>query len=153
MSLQDYFSAETNIHADTGISEEALRVLMRLLKKYLMDDSVEIIDMESQALRLLKRPIQVSCHWQKEQHRGFLSTENGQRALMQLHSFERSLIEVHENIFIESNASIKSIQLFLHALNELRLCHVTGRKSSVVPQKQESSKVEVLDNLHLCFEY
>ncbi|XP_075497523.1 serine/threonine-protein kinase ATM-like isoform X3 [Primulina tabacum] len=95
MSLQDYFSAETNIHADTGISEEALRVLMRLLKKYLMDDSVEIIDMESQALRLLKRPIQVSCHWQKEQHRGFLSTENGQRALMQLHSFERSLIEVH----------------------------------------------------------
>ncbi|XP_075505011.1 serine/threonine-protein kinase ATM isoform X4 [Primulina tabacum] len=218
--------AETNIHADTGISEEALLVLMRLLKKYLMDDSVEIIDMASQALR------------------GILSTENGQRALMQLNSYERSLIEVHskgvnlelvqrlisnlqrkltaesisiedsnvwttldktfeawicplvyavigycndvilrlcqdivlvksevaeflfpyvivnvagrmdldvdlcklislkvqENIFIESNASIKSIQIFLHALNELRLCHVTERKSSVVPQKQESSK-------------
>ncbi|XP_073284364.1 serine/threonine-protein kinase ATM isoform X12 [Primulina huaijiensis] len=218
--------AETNIHADTGISEEALLVLMRLLKKYLMDDSVEIIDMASQALR------------------GILSTENGQRALMQLDSYERSLIQVHskgvnlelvqrlifnlqrkltaesisiedsnvwttldktfeawicplvyavigycndlilrlcqdivlvksevaeflfpyvivnvagrmdldvdlcklislkvqENIFIESNASIKSIQIFLHALNELRLCHVTERKSSVVPQKQESSK-------------
>ncbi|XP_073048604.1 serine/threonine-protein kinase ATM isoform X27 [Primulina eburnea] len=217
---------DTNIHADTGISEEALLVLMRLLKKYLMDDSVEIIDMASQALR------------------GILSTENGQRALMQLDSYERSLIEVHskgvnlelvqrlisnlqrkltaesisiedsnvwttldktfeawicplvyavigycndlilrlcqdivlvksevaeflfpyvivnvagrmdldvdlcklislkvqENIFNESNASIKSIQIFLHALNELRLCHVTERKSSVVPQKQESSK-------------
>ncbi|XP_075505012.1 serine/threonine-protein kinase ATM isoform X5 [Primulina tabacum] len=49
-------------------------------------------------------------------------------------------LKVQENIFIESNASIKSIQIFLHALNELRLCHVTERKSSVVPQKQESSK-------------
>ncbi|KZV34741.1 serine/threonine-protein kinase ATM [Dorcoceras hygrometricum] len=44
--------AETNILADTGISEEALLVLMRLLKKYLMDDSVEIIDMASQVLRV-----------------------------------------------------------------------------------------------------
>ncbi|XP_073145738.1 serine/threonine-protein kinase ATM isoform X3 [Henckelia pumila] len=217
---------ETNIHADTGISEEALLVLMRLLKKYLMDDSVEIIDMASQVLR------------------GILSTEKGQRALMQLDSYERSLVEVHskgvnlelvqrlisnlqrklkaesisiensnvwttldktfeawicplvyavigycndlilrlcqdivlvnsevaefllsyvvvnvagrtdldvdlcklislkvqENIFIESNALIKSIQIFLHALNELRLCHVTERKSSVVPQKQDGSK-------------
>ncbi|XP_075497524.1 serine/threonine-protein kinase ATM-like isoform X4 [Primulina tabacum] len=57
-------------------------------------DRVNFSD-EALGYYLLKRPIQVSCHWQKEQHRGFLSTENGQRALMQLHSFERSLIEVH----------------------------------------------------------
>lgn len=40
------------IHMDTRMSDEALLVLIRLLKKYLMDDSVEIIDMASQALRV-----------------------------------------------------------------------------------------------------
>lgn len=37
---------------DTRMSNEDLLVLMRLLKKYLMDDSVEIIDMASQALQV-----------------------------------------------------------------------------------------------------
>ncbi|CAK9137600.1 unnamed protein product [Ilex paraguariensis] len=62
---------------DTGISDELLNALIRLLKKYLMDDSVKIIDITSQALR------------------GILSTERGQRALLSFNSYERSLIEVH----------------------------------------------------------
>ncbi|KAL3824832.1 hypothetical protein ACJIZ3_020861 [Penstemon smallii] len=69
--------ADLNSHMYTGMSDEVLLVLMRLLKKYLMDESVEMIDMTSHALR------------------GILSTEKGQRALLQLDSYERSLIEVH----------------------------------------------------------
>ncbi|KAM3751704.1 hypothetical protein ACB098_04G130100 [Castanea mollissima] len=213
-----------NFHMVTGISDELLMAILKLLKKYLMDDSVKIIDMTSQALR------------------GILSTESGQRALMSFDSYERSLIEVHskginidlvekflldlerkfkaeaislekstvwvtqgktfemwicplvyaligycndvilrlcqeivllkaevaelllpsvivnlagrkdleaglhktislqlqENIFTESNKLIKSIQVFLNALNELRLCHVMERSS--LPSKRESSK-------------
>ncbi|KAM4115239.1 hypothetical protein ACJW30_04G133500 [Castanea mollissima] len=213
-----------NFHMVTGISDELLMAILKLLKKYLMDDSVKIIDMTSQALR------------------GILSTEIGQRALMSFDSYERSLIEVHskginidlvekflldlerkfeaeaislekstvwvtqgktfemwicplvyaligycndvilrlcqeivllkaevaelllpsvivnlagrkdleaglhktislqlqENIFTESNKLIKSIQVFLNALNELRLCHVMERSS--LPSKRESSK-------------
>lgn len=45
-------SADPNIHIDTGMSDEVLVVLMRLLKKYLMDESVEMIDMTSRALRV-----------------------------------------------------------------------------------------------------
>lgn len=66
-----------NFHLGTGISDELLVATMRLLKKYLMDDSVKIIDIASQALR------------------GILSTENGQRALLSFDSHQRSLIEVH----------------------------------------------------------
>ncbi|KAI3454494.1 hypothetical protein Pfo_011157 [Paulownia fortunei] len=220
-------AADPNIHMDTGMSNEVLLVFMRLLKKYLMDDSVEMIDLASQALR------------------GILSTEKGQQSLFKLDSYERSLIEVHskgvdlelaqslianlqrkfyaksisiedstvwstfgktfeawicplvyamisycddlilrlcqdivlvksevaellfsnvivniagrkdsivdlckvislkvqENVFIESNVLIKSIQVFLHALNELRLCHVMERtKSSASLHKQKSAK-------------
>ncbi|KAH6798041.1 Serine/Threonine-kinase ATM-like protein [Perilla frutescens var. hirtella] len=217
---------DSGVRMDTRMSSEALLVLMRLLKKYLMDDSVEIIDMASQALR------------------GILSTERGQQSLLQLDSYERSLVEVHskgidlklvqssiadlqrkfnaksisiedstvwtttdktfeawicplvyalisfcddlilrlcqdivlvksevsellfsnvivniagrkdsevdlckiisfkvrENIFIESNGLIKSIQLFLHALNELRLCHVMEKTKSASLHKPKSSK-------------
>ncbi|KAM3703878.1 hypothetical protein ACJW31_04G131600 [Castanea mollissima] len=213
-----------NFHMVTGISDELLMAILKLLKKYLMDDSVKIIDMTSQALR------------------GILSTESGQRALMSFDSYERSLIEVHskginidlvekflldlerkfkaeaisleestvwvtpgktfemwicplvyaligycddvilrlcqeivllkaevaelllpsvivnlagrkdleaglhktislqlqEHIFTESNKLIKSIQVFLNALNELRLCHVMERSS--LPSKRECSK-------------
>ncbi|XP_058227343.1 serine/threonine-protein kinase ATM isoform X4 [Rhododendron vialii] len=70
-------STEANFHLDTGISEELLVSLMRLLKKYLMDDSVKIIDMTSQTIQ------------------GILSTEKGQRALLSFDSLQRSLIEVH----------------------------------------------------------
>ncbi|KAI8543048.1 hypothetical protein RHMOL_Rhmol08G0188500 [Rhododendron molle] len=45
-------STEANFHLDTGISEELLVSLMRLLKKYLMDDSVKIIDMTSQTIQV-----------------------------------------------------------------------------------------------------
>ncbi|KAL8457793.1 hypothetical protein ACS0TY_035608 [Phlomoides rotata] len=217
---------DSSIHIDTGMSNEVLLALMRLLMKYLMDDSVEIIDMASQALR------------------GILSTEKGQQSLRQFDSYERSLVEVHskgvnlklvqsliaglqrkfdaksisiddstvwttfgktfeawicplvyalisycddlilrlsqdialvksevsellfsniivniagkkdpdvglckvislkvqEHVFIESNALIKSIQVFLHALNELRLCHVRERTKSSSLQKQKNSK-------------
>ncbi|KAL0315150.1 UNVERIFIED_CONTAM: Serine/threonine-protein kinase ATM [Sesamum calycinum] len=248
-------AADPNIHMVTGVSNEVLLVLLRLLKKYLMDDSVEMIDMASQALR------------------GILSTEKGQQSLLALDSYERSLVEqkdtkckvqepsstghldllkeiedlilelkgspertrfvyggpfvsasivaksisiedstvwttfdktfeawicplvyavinycddlilrlcqdivlvksevaellfsniivniagrkdsdvdlckvislkVQENVFIASNTLIKSIQVFLHALNELRLCHVMERsKSSSALHKQKSSK-------------
>ncbi|XP_020548356.1 serine/threonine-protein kinase ATM [Sesamum indicum] len=225
--VRDASAADPNIHMITGVSNEVLLVLLRLLKKYLMDDSVEMIDMASQALR------------------GILSTEKGQQSLLALDSYERSLVEVHskgvnlvlvqslianlqkkfnsksisiadstvwatfdktfeawicplvyaminycddlilrlcqdivlvksevaellfsnvivniasrkdsdvdlckvislkvqEYVFIASNKLIKSIQVFLHALNELRLCHVMERsKSSSALHKQKSSK-------------
>ncbi|KAI3807033.1 hypothetical protein L1987_22953 [Smallanthus sonchifolius] len=66
-----------NFHMDSGLSEELLVAVMQLLKKYLMDESVEIIEMASQALR------------------GILSTERGHRALLSLNSYERSILEVH----------------------------------------------------------
>ncbi|XP_017218492.1 serine/threonine-protein kinase ATM [Daucus carota subsp. sativus] len=212
---------------EPGISEELLKSVLRLLRKYLMDDSVDIIDMTSQVLR------------------GILSTERGQQALRSFDSNERSLIEVHskgvnlelvqksvleldrkfdadeisvkksdiwkthgksfeswicslvhaligycddiilrlcqdlvlqkaevaeilfpnvmvnlagrknldfdlcklisskvlENIFVESNVMVKSIQVMLNALNEVRLCHVMERTgSSLVPSKRDSLK-------------
>ncbi|CAL5444633.1 unnamed protein product [Camellia sinensis] len=70
-------TTEISFRMDTGISEELLISLMRLLKKYLIDDSVKIIDMTSQTIR------------------GILSTDKGQRALLSFDSYERSLIEVH----------------------------------------------------------
>ncbi|XP_028092947.1 serine/threonine-protein kinase ATM-like isoform X1 [Camellia sinensis] len=45
-------STEISFRMDTGISEELLISLMRLLKKYLIDDSVKIIDMTSQTIRV-----------------------------------------------------------------------------------------------------
>lgn len=45
---------EHNFHLGTGISDDLLVAIMRLLKKYLMDDSVKIIDIASQALRVSK---------------------------------------------------------------------------------------------------
>lgn len=45
-------ATELNFHMVTGISEELLIAVLRLLKKYLMDDSVKIVDMTSQALRV-----------------------------------------------------------------------------------------------------
>lgn len=47
-------STEVNFRMDTIISEELLVSLMRLLKKYLMDDSVKIIDMASQTIQVSK---------------------------------------------------------------------------------------------------
>ncbi|KAF9625359.1 hypothetical protein IFM89_022141 [Coptis chinensis] len=62
---------------DSGMPDGLLITLIRVLKKYLLDDSVSTIDMTSRALQ------------------GILSTERGQRALLSFDSYERSLIEVH----------------------------------------------------------
>ncbi|KAL3529546.1 hypothetical protein ACH5RR_008868 [Cinchona calisaya] len=68
---------DCNVQLDTVVSDELLNSIIRLLKKYLMDDSVKIIDMTSQALQ------------------GILSTEKGQRALLSFDLHEKSLLEVH----------------------------------------------------------
>lgn len=49
-------------------------------------------------------------------------------------------MQVQEYIFTDSNTLIKSIQIWLNALNELRLCHVMQR-TSLLPSKAEISKV------------
>ncbi|XP_027337565.1 serine/threonine-protein kinase ATM [Abrus precatorius] len=212
-------------NSDACISEELLVVVLKFLLKYLMDDSVEVVDMASQTLR------------------GILSTERGQSALQSLDSHQRSMIEVHskgvnfelvenllldldrkskaeaislekstvwatdgktfemwicplvyslivycndvilrlcqdvvlfkaevaelllpsifvniaarkdldvdlhrlmclqlkEHIFTESNKLMKSIQVVLNCLNELRICHVMER-STFVPSRREISK-------------
>ncbi|KAF4352465.1 hypothetical protein F8388_012166 [Cannabis sativa] len=219
------FSPEVGFPMDTGMSEGLMVTLLKLLKKYLLDDSVKIVDTASQALR------------------GILSTERGQRTLKSFDDYERSLVEVHskgislemvekclsdlerkfeaeaisvgtstlwathgktfetwicplahllcgyctdvilrlcqeivflkvevaelllpsifvnlagrrdlninlqqlislqvqEHIFTESNRLMKSIQVLLNALNELRLCYVTER-SYCLPSKQGSTK-------------
>ncbi|XP_071734165.1 serine/threonine-protein kinase ATM [Rutidosis leptorrhynchoides] len=66
-----------SFNMDSGLSEELLVAVMQLLKKYLMEESVEIIEMASQALR------------------GILSTERGHQTLLSLDSYERSILEVH----------------------------------------------------------
>ncbi|CAN1347706.1 Serine/threonine-protein kinase ATM [Linum perenne] len=218
--------SNTGSEISSGISEDLLLALLRLLKKYLMDDTVRIVDMASQALR------------------GILSTERGQRAVLLFDSYERSLIEIHskgvdtdvvekfltdfdkkykaeavplddstlwstsnksfemwicplvfsmlgfcddvilrlcqgivlfkaetaellfpfvivdiskrkhigidlqklitqqveQHIFKQSNVLVKSIQVVLNALNELRMCHVLGR-SSIEQSKREGSKI------------
>ncbi|XVF54114.1 hypothetical protein PTKIN_Ptkin05aG0154900 [Pterospermum kingtungense] len=215
---------EISFSMDTCISEELLVALLKVLKKYLMDDSVKIVDITSQTLQ------------------GILSTERGQKAMLSFDSYERSLIEVHskginfelvekllmdlekkfkaedifleksttwvthgktfetwicplvysligycndvilrlcqdiallkpevaqlllasvvvnlagrkdidvdiqklisfqvqDHIFVESNNLIKSIQVWLNALNELRICYVLERSSG--PSRKESSK-------------
>ncbi|RDY13104.1 Serine/threonine-protein kinase ATM, partial [Mucuna pruriens] len=68
---------ETSSGLDACISEELMVVLLKFLMKYLMDDSVKVVDMASQTL----------C--------GILSTERGQSALQSFDSYQRSLIEVH----------------------------------------------------------
>lgn len=48
-------------------------------------------------------------------------------------------MQAQEHILTESNELIKSVQVFLNALNELRLCHVM-EKSSLRQSKRESTK-------------
>ncbi|GAB4845684.1 hypothetical protein Ancab_039087 [Ancistrocladus abbreviatus] len=76
-SVESNAAREISFNMDTDMSEELIVVLLRILKKYLMDDSVKIVDLTSQTLR------------------GILSTERGQRALSSFDSYDRSLIEVH----------------------------------------------------------
>lgn len=44
---------EIGFNIETGFSQELLIVLMKFLKKYLMDDTVKIVDMASQTLRVI----------------------------------------------------------------------------------------------------
>ncbi|XP_050879903.1 serine/threonine-protein kinase ATM isoform X2 [Lathyrus oleraceus] len=210
-SIDNCSVGETSYNIDVCISEELLVVLMKLLMKYLMDDSVKIVDMASQTLR------------------GILSTERGQKALQSFDSYQKSLVEIHskgvnielvenflldldrkskdgksfetwvcplvyslivycndvvlrlcqdmvllkaeaaelllpsifvniaarkdmeidlhklislqlkEHIFVKSNKMIKSIQVILNCLNELRVCYVMER-SSLVPSRHDVSK-------------
>lgn len=46
------YNKESSIYMDTRMSNEDLLLLMKLLMKYLMDDSVAIIEMASQALQV-----------------------------------------------------------------------------------------------------
>lgn len=45
-------ASEVNFSLNTSISDELLIALLKLLKKYLMDDSVVIVDVTSQVLRV-----------------------------------------------------------------------------------------------------
>ncbi|EOA23378.1 hypothetical protein CARUB_v10016554mg [Capsella rubella] len=84
---------------ENGISDETLIALLKILKKYLLDDSVKTIDVTSQTLR------------------GILSTERGQQALSSFNSCERASIEVHgrgvnhdivEKILLDSQMQFKA---------------------------------------------
>ncbi|KDP31097.1 hypothetical protein JCGZ_11473 [Jatropha curcas] len=74
-SIAEDNPTEINFGMETVVSEELLIRLLKLLKKYLMDDYVRIVDLTSQTLR------------------GILSTERGQRAILSFDYYERSLIE------------------------------------------------------------
>lgn len=58
-------------------------------------------------------------------------------------------MQLQENIFTESNTLMKSIQVILDALNELRLCHVLGRATRLSgSNKRESVKVIYVENVY-----
>ncbi|URE12214.1 FATC domain [Musa troglodytarum] len=68
---------ENRSYSNMEDSDEFLVYLLRLLKKFLADDSVETVDITSRTLR------------------GILSTEKGYSALLSLDPYEKSLIAVH----------------------------------------------------------
>ncbi|KAK3163657.1 hypothetical protein QOZ80_1AG0006470 [Eleusine coracana subsp. coracana] len=70
-------SKEDKLCSDYGISDDILVGLLKLLKSYLSDESVEIIDITSQTLR------------------GILSTARGLNALQCFDSLDRSLLMIH----------------------------------------------------------
>lgn len=70
-------SKDDKLCSDYGISDDILVGLLKLLKTYLSDDSVEIIDVTSQTLR------------------GILSTSKGVNSLQCLDSLDKSLLMVH----------------------------------------------------------
>ncbi|ONK66300.1 uncharacterized protein A4U43_C06F6270 [Asparagus officinalis] len=73
----DGTSKEAGFCCDTSVSEEVVVTLLKLLKKFLSDDSAKTVDLTSRTLK------------------GILSTDRGQGALLHLTSFERSVIAVH----------------------------------------------------------
>jgi ataxia telangiectasia mutated family protein len=53
------------------------------------------------------------------------------------------VVQVEKNIFIESNETLRSIQVLLDAMNKLRLCYVLEKEESTLEpsKKRETSKV------------
>ncbi|XP_010243049.1 PREDICTED: serine/threonine-protein kinase ATM isoform X1 [Nelumbo nucifera] len=76
-AINDGSSVNVGFYTNSCISDEILLSLIRMLMKYLSDDSVKIIDETSRTLQ------------------GILSTERGQRILLSFDSYDRSLIAVH----------------------------------------------------------
>ncbi|GAU46425.1 hypothetical protein TSUD_134550 [Trifolium subterraneum] len=74
-SIDNCSTGETSYNKGVCISDELLVVLIKLLMKYLMDDSVKVVDTASQTIR------------------GILSTERGRNALQSFDSYQRSLVE------------------------------------------------------------
>ena len=57
-------------------------------------------------------------------------------------------MQVEKHILVETNKLIKSIQVMLNALNELRLCYVMERAgTAIAANKQESLKVNITNLL------
>ncbi|XP_078174265.1 serine/Threonine-kinase ATM-like protein isoform X2 [Carex rostrata] len=73
----DSFADEASSHPNSGVSEELLIQIVRLLKMCLSDDSVKIVDIAAKTLK------------------GILSTAKGQNILQCLDSHDRSLLAVH----------------------------------------------------------
>lgn len=76
-SFQSMSDGGVGFYADIAVSDELLVKIMMILKKYLLDDSVKIIDIASRALK------------------GILSSERGHGALMAFDSYDRSIIAIH----------------------------------------------------------
>ncbi|XP_042436712.1 serine/threonine-protein kinase ATM-like isoform X3 [Zingiber officinale] len=76
-SLDIVHLKEKSASSYSEVSDDLLIYLLRLLKKFLADDSVEIVDITSRTLR------------------GILSTEKGFAALSSLDAYEKSLVVVH----------------------------------------------------------
>ncbi|KAK1384233.1 hypothetical protein POM88_021968 [Heracleum sosnowskyi] len=188
---------------EPDISNELLKSILRLLRKYLMDNSVDIVDMKSQVLRGHSKGVNLELVQNSllELERKFEAEEisveksdiwktHGKSFETWICSLAYALIgycddiilrlcqeivlqkaevaeilfpnvmvnlagrknldfdlcklissKVLENIFVKSNVMVKSIQVMLSALNEVRLCHLMERtSSSVLSSKQESSK-------------
>ncbi|QHO17058.1 hypothetical protein HN873_033624 [Arachis hypogaea] len=102
-------AVDTSSSIDTSVSKELLVVVLKFLKKYLMDDSVKIVDMASQTLR------------------GILSTERGQSALQSFDSYQRTLIEVHSK-----GVNIEFVENFLMDLERKSKVEAASLEKSTV---------------------
>ncbi|MED6180994.1 hypothetical protein PIB30_015217 [Stylosanthes scabra] len=102
-------AVDMNSSIDTCLSKELLVVVLKFLKKYLMDDSVKIVDMASQTLR------------------GILSTERGQSALQSFDSHQRTLIEVHSK-----GVNIEFVENFLMDLERKSKVEAVSLEKSTV---------------------
>ncbi|XP_020523147.1 serine/threonine-protein kinase ATM isoform X2 [Amborella trichopoda] len=82
---------ETNFGVGIGVSEELVATLLKMFKKYLLDESVTIVDKTARALH------------------GILLTRTGQSALLLLDSSDRSFLKVHSK-----GVNLKRVEKLLH---------------------------------------